>query len=157
MSSESNTTSTTQVIEHPNKNMHNNIARLLLGGVSCMTAATFTNPADVVKVRLQIQGEKGMALNQQYNNIFKGGYLVLRNEGIRGLYKGITASWMREGSYSAIRLGLYEPFKAVLGETDPKTTPLWMKFAAGSMAGAVGSLFGNPFDLMKIRMQAVEG
>lgn len=136
--------------------MKNNVVRLIFGGISCMTAATCTNPADVVKVRLQIQGEKGMALNQAYNNIFRAGYVILQNEGIRGLYKGITASWLREGSYSAIRLGLYEPFKAMLGETDPKNTPLWMKFAAGSLSGAVGSFFGNPADLLKIRMQAYE-
>ena len=56
-----------------------------------------------------------------------------------------------------MRLGLYEPFKAMLGETDPKNTPLWMKFMAGSMSGFVGSVVGNPTDLLKVRMQAWEG
>jgi hypothetical protein len=64
---------------------------------------------------------------------------------------------MREAVYSSIRLGLYEPFKIMLGETDPKHTPLWMKFAAGSLSGAVGSVIGNPFDTLKVRMQAWEG
>jgi len=31
-----------------------------------------------------------------------------------------------------------------------------MKFAAGSMAGGIGSVIGNPADLLKIRMQAHE-
>lgn len=64
---------------------------------------------------------------------------------------------MREGIYSGIRLGLYEPFKKMLGETDPKNTPLWLKFAAGSLSGGVGSVIGNPFDMLKVRMQAWEG
>jgi solute carrier family 25 protein 14/30 len=81
----------------------------------------------------------------------------MQNEGVRGLYKGITASWVREGVYSSLRLGLYEPFKQLLGETDPKNTPLWMKFTAGSMSGLVGSVVGNPTDLLKVRMQAWEG
>jgi len=34
--------------------MKNNFVRLVFGGISCMTAATFTNPVDVVKTRLQI-------------------------------------------------------------------------------------------------------
>jgi hypothetical protein len=45
----------------------------------------------------------------------------------------------------------------MLGETDPKNTPLWLKFAAGSMSGAIGSFVGNPADVLKIRMQAIEG
>jgi hypothetical protein len=45
----------------------------------------------------------------------------------------------------------------MLGETDPRDTPLWLKFAAGSMSGAVGSIIGNPFDTLKVRMQAWEG
>lgn len=83
--------------------------------------------------------------------------MIVTTEGIRGLYKGIPAAWLREGTYSGIRLGLYEPFKYLLGETDPRNTPLWMKFAAGSMSGAVGSVVGNPFDMLKVRMQAWEG
>jgi len=31
----------------------------------------------------------------------------------RGVYKGIEASMMREGSYSTLRLGLYEPIKRI--------------------------------------------
>jgi len=45
----------------------------------------------------------------------------------------------------------------MLGETDPKHTPLWLKFAAGSLSGGVGSVIGNPFDMLKVRMQAWEG
>jgi hypothetical protein len=131
---------------------------MVFGGISCMTAATVTHPIDTIKIRLQIQGEVGNHnVQRQYNNIFRAAYVILKNEGARGLYKGITASWVREGVYSSLRLGLYEPFKALLGETDPKNTPLWMKFAAGSMSGFVGSVVGNPTDLLKVRMQAWEG
>ena len=73
------------------------------------------------------------------------------------MYKGITASWVREGVYSSLRLGLYEPFKELLGETDLKYIPLWMKFVAGSFSGFVGFVVGNPADLLKVRMQAWEG
>jgi solute carrier family 25 (mitochondrial carrier), member 14/30 len=83
--------------------------------------------------------------------------MIVKNESVRGLYKGITASWLRESIYSSLRLGLYEPFKSILGETDPQNTPLWIKFMAGSLSGFVGSVVGNPTDLLKIRMQAWEG
>lgn len=83
--------------------------------------------------------------------------MVVQHEGIRGLYKGITASWMRESIYSSLRLGLYEPFKRILGATDPKNTPFYLKFLAGGMSGFIGSALANPTDLLKVRMQAWEG
>ena len=49
-------------------------------------------------------------------------------------------------------MGLYEPFKDALGGTDPAHTPLYIKFAAGSAAGFVGSVIGNPTDVLKVRM-----
>lgn len=133
-----------------------NLTRSVFGGISCITAASFTHPVDTIKIRLQIQGELGRSNQQAYNNIFRAGYVILKNEGFRGLYKGVSASWLREGVYSSLRLGLYEPFKEMLGETDPKNTPLWMKFVAGSLAGFVGSVIGNPTDMLKVRMQAWE-
>lgn len=114
--------------------------------MACITAATFTHPVDTIKIRLQT----GLQ-----TNIFNAAKLIYTKEGLRhGLYKGITASWLREGIYSSLRLGLYEPFKGLLGETDPKHTPLWVRFTAGSMSGFVGSVVGNPTDLLKVRMQA---
>jgi hypothetical protein len=64
---------------------------------------------------------------------------------------------MRESIYSSLRLGLYEPFKRILGATDPKNTPFYLKFLAGGMSGFIGSALANPTDLLKVRMQAWEG
>jgi len=46
-----------------------------------------------------------------------------------------SASMLREGSYSTIRLGAYEPLKSKLGATDPAHTPLWKKILAGATSG----------------------
>ena len=60
---------------------------------------------------------------------------------------------MREGSYSSIRLGLYEPLKQVLGETNKAKTPLFKKIICGGISGTIGSAIASPTDLVKIRMQ----
>ena len=79
--------------------------------------------------------------------------LVSKEEGVRyGLYKGIEGAYMRESVYSTLRLGLYEPTKRALGVT--KNSSILWKFTAGSIAGLVSSVMANPFDLLKIRMQA---
>ena len=36
-------------------------------------------------------------------------------------------------------------------------SPFILKFAAGSLAGALGSIVGNPFDVLKTRMMTAEG
>jgi hypothetical protein len=132
--------------------------RTFFAGIASVCAASVTHPIDTIKTRLQIQGEVGAKTQgRQYNNIFRGMLMVLEHEGVNGLYKGITASWMRESIYSSLRLGLYEPFKRVLGATDPKNTPFYLKFFAGGMSGFIGSALANPTDLLKVRMQAWEG
>lgn len=62
---------------------------------------------------------------------------------------------MREGSYSTIRLGAYEPLKVKLGATDIAHTPLWKKIVAGATSGTIGSAIATPTDLVKVRFQAL--
>jgi len=63
---------------------------------------------------------------------------------------------LREASYTSLRLGLYEPCKGMVGADKPGAGFL-SKFLAGALAGALGSLAGNPFDVLKTRMMAYEG
>jgi solute carrier family 25 protein 14/30 len=71
---------------------------------------------------------------------------VTADEGVTALWKGVNAAWLREASYTSLRLGLYEPTKVLFGAHDPATATFLGKFMAGSAAGALGSLAGNPFD-----------
>ena len=81
---------------------------------------------------------------------------VVSDEGFFALWKGINAAWLREASYTSLRIGLYEPIKVLFGANQPDS-PFYKKFAAGSSAGAIGSLAGNPFDVLKTRMMASAG
>jgi len=63
---------------------------------------------------------------------------------------------LREASYTSLRLGLYEPMKGVTGADKPNAGFL-SKFLAGALAGGIGSVAGNPFDVLKTRMMASEG
>jgi len=65
---------------------------------------------------------------------------IIKQEGFRGLYKGLVASIMREVGYSGIRLGAYEHVKEALGGTDKRNTPLHIKVAAGALTGSVGAV-----------------
>jgi len=130
--------------------------KFVFGGLSGCAAACVTNPVDVVKTRLQLQGElaaKSYA-TERYHGFFDGTLKLAKEEGIVGLNRGLGASLLREAIYSTIRLGLYDVFKVVLGEKDPKSTPFWKKLLAGATSGAIGAAISTPTDLVKVRMQA---
>ena len=82
--------------------------------------------------------------------------VILADEGAGAFYKGIGAAWMREASYTSLRLGLYEPMKGLVGADQPNAG-IGSKFLAGALAGGIGSTAGNPFDVLKTRMMAYEG
>lgn len=124
------------------------------GGAAVITVS-FIHPIDVVKTRLQIAGEAGRQ-TKQYNGISGVIKSVLADEGAGAFYKGIGAAWLREASYTSLRLGLYEPCKGLVGADKPGAGFV-SKFIAGALAGALGSIAGNPFDVLKTRMMAYEG
>jgi hypothetical protein len=53
-------------------------------------------------------------------------------------------------------LGLYEPIKILVGANGADAS-FASKFMAGSVAGAIGSLAGNPFDVLKTKMMVASG
>ncbi|KAG7352716.1 mitochondrial carrier protein [Nitzschia inconspicua] len=118
-----------------------------MAGTAAVITVSFIHPIDVVKTRIQISTE--------YGNLGMGGTVkkVVSDEGFTALWKGVNAAWLREASYTSLRLGLYEPTKVLFGAND-KNAPFYKKFAAGSAAGALGSLAGNPFDVLKTKMMA---
>lgn len=129
--------------------------KFVLGGLSCMAAACVTNPIDVIKTRLQLQGQlSSKQAEQHYKGFIRGSLQIVRDEGFTGLYKGLSPSVLREATYSTLRMGGYDMMKTYLGATDPKTTPLWKKLLAGATSGAFGACLANPADLVKVRMQA---
>lgn len=129
--------------------------QVALAGVSNALAASFTNPIDVVKVRLQMDGEgAARGVRQQYAGVVDAFGQTMSREGVSGLYRGLMASLLREMSYSGIRMGLYEPTKQLLGATDSANTSLGLKVASGAITGCFGSALANPLDLIKVRMQA---
>ncbi|CAH1783501.1 unnamed protein product [Owenia fusiformis] len=134
--------------------------RFMLAGISMMTAGGVTNPIDVIKIRMQLDNElsghkkKNVFHNRYYKGFVRGTFTIVREEGPRGLMKGVFPSVLREGIYSTIRLGAYEPIKRMFGATDPAHTPLWKKICAGGISGAIGSSIATPTDLVKVRLQA---
>lgn len=70
----------------------------IIGGMAAASAGFFTNPLEVLKIRMQLQGElkaKGQHV-VYYKNVFHAAYVVAANDGLVALQKGlIPALWVQ--------------------------------------------------------------
>ncbi|GJQ77385.1 hypothetical protein Trydic_g20789 [Trypoxylus dichotomus] len=117
------------------------LSRWYFGGLASAGAACFTHPLDLIKVLLQTQQEKNMTVVAM---VVK----VVRTQGILALYNGISASLLRQLTYSMARFAIYETVKNSIGESNFLT-----KIAIASVAGAAGGFIGTPGDMVNVRMQ----
>eukprot|EP00602_Paraphysomonas_sp_CaronLab_P006019 CAMPEP_0185017632 /NCGR_PEP_ID=MMETSP1103-20130426/557_1 /TAXON_ID=36769 /ORGANISM="Paraphysomonas bandaiensis, Strain Caron Lab Isolate" /LENGTH=261 /DNA_ID=CAMNT_0027547131 /DNA_START=37 /DNA_END=819 /DNA_ORIENTATION=+ len=131
------------------------LASVAAAGTAAVITVTAIHPIDVVKTRLQVSGDTPGARNYKSLGSLGTVRVIAGEEGITAFWKGIGAAWMREASYTSLRIGLYGPIKSAMGVTNDSHFVL--KFSAGSLAGALGSVVGNPFDVLKTRMMATEG
>ncbi|KAG9731133.1 hypothetical protein KCU73_g11676, partial [Aureobasidium melanogenum] len=109
-------------------------------------AALFSHPLDLVKVRLQAQHQKGaLDMAETFKYIYK-------SEGVAGLYRGISASILRQLTYSTARFATYEKLK-YMAEDDGVKAPHTLLVGLAAVSGLVGSVVGNPADILNVRMQ----
>ncbi|KAA1477808.1 dicarboxylic acid transporter [Dentipellis sp. KUC8613] len=113
-----------------------------LGGVAATIAASITHPLDLTKVRLQASGDKRMIESLRK---------TVRTAGVRGLFDGISGTWMRQMSYSLCRFWAYDESKKIVGAGP--NSPAWKLALAGSMAGGIAGLVGNPGEIVMVRLQ----
>ncbi|KAK8150400.1 Mitochondrial dicarboxylate transporter [Beauveria asiatica] len=77
---------------------------------------------------------------------------ILKNDGIVGLYSGISASLMRQLTYSTVRFGVYEELKMRYTRSG-RTTTFPALTAMAVTAGFLGGIAGNFADVINVRMQ----
>ncbi|KAI9278308.1 mitochondrial carrier domain-containing protein [Phascolomyces articulosus] len=116
------------------------------GGMSSCVAAMVVHPLDLTKVRLQTM--KGNGKVSMLMTMVK----IARNEGFLRLYAGLSASIMRQATYSTVRFGAYEKLKQNM-LTDSQNPSIWQLLICSSTAGALGGIAGNPADVLNVRMQ----
>lgn len=80
----------------------------VIGGTAAVGAGFFTNPLEVLKTRMQLQGElqaKGKHA-VHYKNILHAGYVVAKNDGILALQKGLVPALWVQWILNGVRLGM---------------------------------------------------
>jgi solute carrier family 25 aspartate/glutamate transporter 12/13 len=110
----------------------------------------FTNPLEIVKIRLQIQGEAAKTSDVPKRSAM----WIMKNLGLMGLYKGATACLMRDIPFSAIYFPAYNHLKRdVFGESPTKKLGVLQMLLAGAIAGMPSAYLTTPCDVIKTRLQ----
>ncbi|GLH11365.1 Mitochondrial uncoupling protein 4C [Gryllus bimaculatus] len=121
------------------------LARWYFGGLASAGAACCTHPLDLLKVHLQTQQEGRLSILKLTVNIVK-------QQGILALYNGLSASLVRQLTYSTTRFGIYEIAKQSIAPSGD-SIPFYQRVGLAAVAGAAGGFVGTPGDLVNVRMQ----
>ncbi|TXG68499.1 hypothetical protein EZV62_003434 [Acer yangbiense] len=131
--------------------------RLLSGfGAGVLEAVTIVTPFEVVKIRLQQQ--KGLSTELlKYKGPVHCARMIIREEGLRGLWTGAAPTVMRNGMNQAAMFTAKNSFDVFLWkkhEGDGKILQPWQSMISGFFAGTVGPFCTGPFDVVKTRLMA---
>ncbi|KAI3907627.1 hypothetical protein MKW98_016271 [Papaver atlanticum] len=132
-----------------------NKKKLFLTSISAVIAETSTFPLDITKTRLQLYSHGGGKTDRSSSiTAFKVASEIVRNEGLMGMYRGLSASVCRHLFYTPIRIVGYEHLRNSFGGNDSSPLSLPKKAFLGGISGVIAQVLASPADLVKVRMQA---
>ncbi|RKP37126.1 mitochondrial carrier domain-containing protein [Dimargaris cristalligena] len=155
-----------------NHNREGPLVYLSAAATAGIVTATATNPIWLVKTRMQLQSQVGSAAAASangvpvYRNSLHCLYRVAKDEGLRGLYKGLTASYLGVAE-SAIQWVIYEQLKKMIPSassspptiattTTTKTTKPWLEyFGAAGTAKFLAAVITYPHEVLRTRLRQV--
>ena len=123
------------------------VTEYVLGSVAACGACLLSNPFEVVKTRMQLQGELrargSYALH--YKNVFHASYNIIMYDGITALQKGLAPALFYQAIMNGCRLGSYQVFTNLGLTRDNEGKPVFIKcLIAGAGSGAIGAFLGSP-------------
>lgn len=133
-----------------NNGQENSYVHLSAAAIAGIITGTATNPIWVVKTRMQLSSAKR---NEQVRGSWNTITQILRNEGIKGFYKGLSASYLgvTEGT---IQWVLYERLKRLTAGTQGQGgVQEWVgMLGSAGTAKCVASLITYPHEVRQLHL-----
>ncbi|XP_014470750.1 PREDICTED: kidney mitochondrial carrier protein 1 [Dinoponera quadriceps] len=125
------------------------------GGLASIIAELGTFPLDTTKTRLQVQGQKydQKLAHLRYSGMTDALLQISKQEGLKGLYSGISPAILRQATYGTIKFGTYYSLKKAATDRWMTDDLVIINVICGALAGAISSAIANPTDVVKVRMQ----
>ncbi|KAG6615077.1 Mitochondrial Carrier (MC) Family [Phytophthora cinnamomi] len=124
----------------------------LLAG--CIESVIIVTPFEVIKTRMQKEVGVG-----RFSGPVDCTRHIVRNEGVRALWKGNIPTMARQGSNQAFNFMAFAWLNHHVWDKqdgDGKTLPTYATFINGLIAGSLGPMFNTPMDVLKTRLMAQE-
>ena len=106
-------------------------------------AVTVVNPLELIRTKMQSE-------KMSYSEVGTAFKKMVNQYGVRGLFKGLLPTIMRDAPFSSIYWTCYETYKRVNGITQPE---LLESFIGGGISGCVAAFATTPFDVIKTHQQ----
>mmetsp|Transcript_31353 Transcript_31353/g.43498 ORF Transcript_31353/g.43498 Transcript_31353/m.43498 type:complete len:318 (-) Transcript_31353:12-965(-) len=130
---------------------------MLAGAVAGMTEHVAMFPVDTVKTRMQVDPRLLQSHGVgQYSTVGRAVAEILKQEGARGMYRGVGAMALGAGPAHAVYFACYEKVKRVLNGGGGAIHPL-AAGTAGATATIVSDAVALPMDVVKQRLQLPKG
>ncbi|XP_008243273.1 PREDICTED: nicotinamide adenine dinucleotide transporter 2, mitochondrial [Prunus mume] len=122
------------------------------GAAAGAMAATFVCPLDVIKTRLQVHG---MPPGQRGSIIITSLQNILKTEGLKGMYRGLSPTILALLPNWAVYFTVYEQLKGLLQSHVDGSSELTIgaNMIAAAGAGAATAITTNPLWVVKTRLQ----
>ncbi|OAG10438.1 mitochondrial carrier protein-like protein rim2 [Paraphaeosphaeria sporulosa] len=142
------------------------MVHLFAAACAGIVTGTATNPIWLVKTRLQLdKNTHADGRGRQYKNALDCTMQTIRKEGIRGLYRGLTASYLGV-TESTLQWMMYEQMKLALARREERVaasgrppttwdqTVSWTgKVSAAGVAKFVAALITYPHEVVRTRLR----
>ncbi|CAO2838499.1 unnamed protein product [Amaranthus hypochondriacus] len=124
------------------------------GMLSCGVTHTAVTPLDVVKCNMQIDPAK-------YKSVSSGFGIIMKEQGIKGLYKGWAPTFFGYSAQGAFKMGGYEFFKKYYSDiAGPEYAAKYKSLivlAGSASAEIIADVALCPFEAVKVRVQTQPG
>ncbi|CAH0554853.1 unnamed protein product [Brassicogethes aeneus] len=128
-----------------------------IGGMAAVGAGFFTNPLDVVKCRMQLQGELQAKGHHavHYRNVFHATYMIVKHDGVLALQNGLAPALLVQLVLNGIRLGTFQFIenKGYLNDEIGQRSH-FKTILGGGFSALVGQLVCTPLFLIKTHQQS---
>lgn len=146
---------------------------MLAGGGAGLCQIIVTTPMELLKIQCQDAGRtatpsssslpsnESNKLKQQKPSAFKVAAELIKTKGIAGLYMGISATMLRDVSFSVVYFPLFAHLSSLgkgftsQGGSGDDNSIFWVNFGAGCVAAGTAAVAVNPADVVKTRLQLI--
>ncbi|KAI4227697.1 MAG: hypothetical protein L6R36_002184 [Xanthoria steineri] len=123
----------------------------LAGGLAGCAAKTIVGPLDRVKILFQASNPQFAKYTGSWFGVVTAMRDINRQSGLRGLFRGHSATLLRIFPYASIKFLAYEQFRAVLISTPAHETPL-RRLLSGAAAGVTSVFITYPLEVIRVRL-----